>query len=253
MLRTVFALLVIMVCGLLRLILPFRWIERAGWAMVLAAFRIRVEVHGRPVEGGAMLLANHVSWIDIVALGRMVTAGFIAKAEVARWPVIGAGARRIGCIFIDRSARIGALAIRGQIAARLAQGRRVVLFPEGTTGPGDRVLRFQSSLMGAQADGEAPPSLGRIAQKAAPFVVQPVGLVYRTARDRRLAAWLGDALLLPHAVRLAREGGVRLEIWFEEPFSATDRKAAARRAEAVIAARLAERIADQDATLKRAA
>lgn len=253
MLRTVFALLVIMTCGLLRLVLPFRAIERAGWAMVLAAFRIRVEVHGRPVEGGAMLLANHVSWIDIVALGRWVKASFIAKAEVARWPVIGAGARRIGCIFVDRGARIGALAIRGQIAARLAQGGRVVLFPEGTTGPGDRVLRFQSSLMGAQADGEAAPSIGRIAQKAAPFVVQPVGLVYRTARDRRLAAWLGDALLLPHAVRLAREGGATLEIWFEEPFAATDRKAAARRAEAVIAARLAERIAAQEATLKRAA
>jgi 1-acyl-sn-glycerol-3-phosphate acyltransferase len=229
----------VLLFGLARLALPLRVIERAGWALVLRAFRVRVAVHGAPSVGGVLMLANHVSWIDIVALGCVVPACFVAKAEVGGWPLIGAAARRIGCLFVDRGSRKGAQGVAADIAARIKQGRGVIVFPEGTTGPGDGVLRFQSTLTGI-AGGE-------------PVVVQPVTLVYRTAHDRQTAAWLGDAALLPHALHLARAGGITLELWFETPFPATDRKLAARQSEAIIAARLADRIADQAETLKRAA
>lgn len=237
--RTGLALVILLVLGLARLALPWRAIERLGWAAVLHLFNVGVTVHGRPAAGGALMLANHVSWIDIAALGRITDACFVAKAEVGGWPVIGAAARRIGCLFVDRGSRRSAQDVAGQIGARLRRGRNVIVFPEGTTGPGDCVLPFRSTLTGATG--------------GAALAVQPVALVYRTAQDRRLAAWLGDAALLPHALALARSGGVALEIWFEPPFLAPDRKAAACRAQVAVAARLTSVLVDQAATLKRVA
>lgn len=239
MIRTGVALGVLLVLGFMRLILPFRTIERLAWALVLRLFRVRVVIHGQPAQGGVLMLANHVSWIDIAALGGAVDACFVAKAEVGGWPVIGPAARRIGCLFVDRGSRRSAQLIAVQLGERLNGGRNVIVFPEGTTGPGDHVLPFRSTLTGASA--------------RLPLTVQPVCLAYRTARDRSLAAWLGDASLLPHALALARSGGVALDIWFEQPFIVADRKAAAAQAETVIAARLANGWPDQAAALKRVA
>jgi 1-acyl-sn-glycerol-3-phosphate acyltransferase len=237
--RTGFALGIVLLFGLARLILPLRMIEQAGWALVLRAFRVRVKVQGTPARGGVLMLANHVSWIDIAALGRIVSACFVAKAEVGGWPVIGAAARRIGCLFVKRGSRKGAQGVAADIAARIGQRKDVIIFPEGTTGPGDGVLRFQSALTGIAGTGQ--------------IAVQPVALVYPGRHDRDAAAWLGDATLLPHALKLARTGGITLEIWFEPPFLAADRKQAAQQSEAVIAARLLARIGSQAETLKRAA
>ena len=239
MFRTGFALGIVLLFGLARLILPLRMIERVGWAVMLWAFRVRVKVYGRPASGGVLMLANHVSWIDIAALGRIVPACFVAKAEVGGWPVIGAAARRIGCLFVDRGSRKGAQGVAADVAARIGHGKDVIVFPEGTTGPGDGVLRFQSALTGLAGAGQ--------------IAVQPVALVYPRQHDRDVAAWLGDATLLPHALKLARSGGITLEAWFEPPFLAADRKQAARQSEAIVTARLLARIGDQAETLKRAA
>lgn len=239
MLRTGLALCVVLLFGLGRLIVPWRWLERTGWALLLRAFRVKVRVHGVPVDDGALLLANHVSWIDIAALGHAVPAAFVAKSEVAGWPLIGTAARRIGCLFVDRASRVNARGVAAQIAARLVSGKGVIVFPEGTTGPGDGVLRFQSTLVALPGTGQPK--------------IQPVALVYRDESHRRAAAWLGDASLLPHALKLARGRGITLEIWFEAPFAATDRKQAARHAEAIVAERLRARLCCQAETLKRAA
>lgn len=239
LIRTVLALCAFLVLGLLRLIMPLRAVEWLTWAAVLRLFRVKLVIHGSPAAGGALMLANHISWIDIAALGRAVDACFVAKAEVGGWPVVGPAARRIGCLFVDRSSRRSAHLIAAQLGGRLDAGHNVIVFPEGTTGPGDRVLPFRSTLTGA------------VTRQA--LHVQPIALVYRTAKDRALAAWLGDAALLPHALALSRSSGVILDIWFEQPFIATDRKMAAAGAEAVIAARLASELRNQAATLKRAA
>lgn len=239
LIRTGLALGVFLVLGLLRLVVPLRAIELLLWASVLRLFRVQLVVHGQAAQGGTLLLANHVSWIDIAALGRTIDACFIAKAEVGGWPIIGPAARRIGCLFVDRSSRRSAHLIAAQLGERLDAARNVIVFPEGTTGPGDHVLPFRSTLTGAVT--------------CRPLQVQPVAMVYRSVQDRALAAWLGDASLLPHALALARSGGVTLDIWFEQPFVATDRKHAAVRAGAVIAARLSDELPDQAATLKRVA
>lgn len=237
--RTGLALCVVLVFCLARMALPWRAVERFGWALVLRLFRVSLAVQGQPAKGGVLMLANHVSWIDIAALGRASDACFVAKSEVGTWPVIGPAARHMGCLFVDRGSRRSAQMIAAQIGARLIGGRNVIVFPEGTTGPGDGALPFRSTLTGATT--------------IKPLTVQPVTLVYRSAGDRALAAWLGDASLLPHALALARSGGITLEIWFEQPFVAPDRKAAASWAEAAVAGRLARELDGQAATLKRVA
>lgn len=239
-LQAVAALLAVLVLALPWRAWPAPWLARFGWAVLLRGFGVRVRVHGRPAEAGTLLLANHVSWIDIAVLARVVEAGFVAKAEVGDWPVIGPLARCWGCLFVDRTQRRMLGGMAAAIERHLAAGRSLVLFPEGTTGPGAGVLPFRSSLLGG-------------GDRDRPLRVQPVTLAYCGAADRARAAWLGDAALLPHALDLARGGGVTIDVWFEEPFIGQDRKAVAIRAESVVAQRLAAVLGDQAATLNRAA
>ncbi len=217
-----------------------------AWALLLRGFNITVRRHGPIPASGSLIVANHISWLDIAVLARTCDAGFIAKAEVGRWPVIGMLARQLGCLFIEREARA---ALPGVIARMdsYAPRRGLILFPEGTTGDGTALLPFRSSLFAAAGERWA--------------AVQPVTLAYRrqggTALcpvERRRIAWLGDDALLPHAMALAGAGGASIDLWFEAPIAPGPRKAVAEACRAAIAARLAAITADdQAATLKRAA
>lgn len=217
-----------------------RWV-RFTWGLLLRGFALDVQVHGTAAAApGTLYVANHVSWTDIVVLGYQLDAGFVAKSEVGRWPVIGRGARALGCIFVARERRgmVGAQA--GEIAARLAAGGRLVLFAEGTTGDGSAVLPFHSSLFDGIGAG----------------TIQPVTLVCRrrdgqafSPAERRRFAWLDDDALLPHAAAMARSGGARVDVFLEAPVPGGDRKAVARACRGAIAARLT----DQAAALNRAA
>ena len=231
------ALLATLGLSLLWLVLPGRWpvrrwIEILGWRLILAGFGIRIAVHGNPVpDARTLIVAKHVSWIDIAVVARVADVGFVAKSEIVSWPVIGVLARRYGCIFIDRSNR-GDL---GDLARKMAGYPRqtgLALFPEGTTTDGSEVLPFRSSLFACI--GERWPE------------IQPVTLDYRGAdgkllspEERRRVAWLDNDALLQHAFSLAMSGGVTLHVWFEQAFEATDRKHAAARSRDIIAARLA--------------
>jgi 1-acyl-sn-glycerol-3-phosphate acyltransferase len=215
----------------------------AAWAVLLRGFGIRVRRHGTPsAPAAALIAANHVSWIDVAVLGRLLDAGFVAKAEVGAWPVIGSLARRYGCLFIDRNRRGAVQDFTARMQAHPACAG-LILFPEGTTGDGSGLLPFRSSLFAA-AHPRWP-------------AVQPVTIAYRrrdgsplSPAERRRVAWIDDDALLPHAFALAASGGVIAEVWFEAPIPATDRKAAAESCRSAIAARLGE---DQAAALKRAA
>ncbi|MBV1690542.1 1-acyl-sn-glycerol-3-phosphate acyltransferase [Novosphingobium sp. G106] len=219
-----------------------RTLPVAGWRVLLAGFGIRIRCHGSPPDpANALIVANHVSWTDIVVLGRLVDAGFVAKAEVANWPVIGPLARRYGCLFIARESRAAAHRTATEMNAYRA-GSGLVLFAEGTTGDGDGVLPFHSSLF---VTGARWPR------------IQPVTLAYARAdgsplspQERRRVAWIGDDALLTHAMALAAAGGVTVDVWFEESFTAQNRKQAAEESRRLIADRLAQA---QAATLKRAA
>lgn len=223
-----------------------RIIAVAAWAILLRGFGLRVRCHGPRPPHGALIVANHVSWADIAALARLCDAGFIAKSEVAGWPVIGALARRLGCLFIQRESRMAVQPMLAEMSGR-SRGPGLILFPEGTTGDGTALLPFRSSLFAVA---------GKRRQ-----AVYPVTLAYRR-RDGgalcpaglRRIAWLGEDELLPHALALAAAGGALIDIWFEAPVPPGPRKQVAGATRAAIAARLdAIAAADQAATLKRAA
>jgi 1-acyl-sn-glycerol-3-phosphate acyltransferase len=174
-----------------------------------------------------LFVANHVSYIDIAVLGSLIAGSFIAKAEVARWPLFGWLAKLQRSVFVDR--RVGSTAAqRDAMAQRLASGDALILFPEGTSGDGSRVLPFKSALFSA---AQTPPPIG-------PITVQPVSIAY-TRLDgiplgrlyRPFFAWYGTMALAPHMWRMLGLGTVEVAVEFHPPTCLADcgsRKALAR-------------------------
>ena len=181
---------------------------------------LRVMVTGRPVgRPGTLYVCNHVSYLDIPVLALLTDAAFVAKDDVAGWPLFGLCATLYRTVFVRRDAR-EALDQRAAIAGRLAAGDSLFLFPEGTSSDGTRVLPFKSALF-AVAEGsegaEQPP-------------VQPVSIAYTRYADGRpldcglqaLYAWYGDMTLLPHLVSVFGLRGAMVEVTFHAPVRAGD-------------------------------
>lgn len=184
-----------------------------------------------------LFVCNHVSYLDVVVLGSLIPGSFVAKHEVAGWPLFGLLARLQRSLFV---ARRGAAVVRehGEIGARLAAGDNMILFPEGTSSDGTRVLPFKSALLAA-------------AERAAgPLAVQPVSIAYPRLDGqplpRRLlpaVAWYGDMTLAGHLWRLLGLGRVGAEVTFHPAVDATrfvSRKALAAHCQAAVAAGVAE-------------
>src|SRR5690606_28875930 len=126
-------------------ILPQLWHR-----LSLKVMRVHVSAQGEPARGKPVLLvANHVSWTDILVLGSITGVHFVSKAEVRNWPVMGQFARLQRSVFIERERRRASPEQAREIAERLSDGDPVVLFAEGTTGDGNSVLPFKSTLFGA--------------------------------------------------------------------------------------------------------
>ncbi|MDO9710260.1 lysophospholipid acyltransferase family protein [Paracraurococcus lichenis] len=190
---------------------------------------IRVQVVGTPSRDRPVLfVSNHSSWLDIPVLGGLLAAPFVAKSEVGTWPVIRTVARLGRTVFVSRSR--GATAQEAtEMRARMAAGDSLILFPEGTSNDGTRVLPFRSPFF-AIAEGARQ--------------VQPVSVVYdrlgglpACRRDRPLFAWYGDMEIASHAWRLARRSGARVTVVFHEPFPPgllPNRKALAAEAERIV-------------------
>lgn len=218
-------------------------LERIAWRSILRNFGLDVHIIGQAKQG-SLIAANHISWADIPVLSASGPMYFVAKAEMSKWPLLGALAVRAKCIFVDRSSHKGLRTEVAQLRARLAAGDNIVLFPEGTTGPGNGLLPFHSSLFAGLEELDYVD-------------VQPVAIRYLSRSGERLdpdaqrhVAWLGSDSLLPHALELATKGGFRVEVAFLEPFRGTDRKAAAKRTQKAISDWLADNHA---ATLNRCA
>jgi 1-acyl-sn-glycerol-3-phosphate acyltransferase len=197
--------------------------------LVCRLLGIRLEVKGTPPEEGPLLIvSNHVSWIDIVVLSAVTPLSFVAKREVASWPFFGTLARLQRTVFVDRDRRHATGNSRDEMRERLQTGDILVLFPEGTSSDGRRVLPFKSSFFGA-ADTEG-------------VLVQPVSLAYRGHRNlpmnRRLMpayAWYGDMDLAPHLLDALANGPIEVTVVCHPPLSLSgemNRKALARHAEA---------------------
>lgn len=199
---------------------------------------LKVIVKGAPARQRPLLLvANHQSWADILALGSVMELSFIAKSEVRDWPGFGLLARLQRTVFVARDDRRRTGEQAGAIADRLGAGDAMVLFAEGTTSDGNAVLPFKTALFGA-----AQAALKRA--EAPEVAVQPVSVAYTRANGlplgrfgRPLAAWPGDVALKDHLLRFLREGAVDVEVSFGAPIAfttASDRKTVARRSEAEV-------------------
>jgi 1-acyl-sn-glycerol-3-phosphate acyltransferase len=183
-------------------------------------FGIRVTVLGRPVQSrGVLMVANHTSYFDILVFSAAARVSFIAKHEVANWPLFGTLARLQETVFIQREKRSQTAEARDLIRKRLLDGDALVLFPEGTSDDGNKVLPFKSSLLGA-----AELELGTDSQGRTRHVpIQPVSIAYiglyglPMGRDMRpLIAWYGDMELIPHLWEALKTGPLEAVVEFHE-------------------------------------
>lgn len=204
-----------------------RYVPRYWHVCACFLLGVRVHVHGalesrRPV----MLASNHVSWLDILVLGSVADVAYIAKAEVADWPIFGTLAKLQKSVFVVREQKRRTGEQVNEIAQRMTGGEIVVLFPEGTTSDGNRILEIKSSLFGAAAAAVPETPEGVV-------YIQPVVIAYTRANGmamgryhRPIAAWPGDIQLLPHLMGLFREGAIDVDVVFGEtvPFRSGDNR-----------------------------
>ena len=209
-------LLVLVLCSLA--LIPLQMLAvRFGWDMVhhvpvlfhrilLKLFNVRVVEKGTPPgEAPTLVVANHVSWLDIPVIGSVHPLSFIAKSEIEGWPVVGLLAKLQRSVFIDRQRRKATAEVNDALAHRLVKGEVIVLFAEGTTSDGNRLLPFRSSLVGAAQTALMHDSVEQV-------FLQPLAISYTrrnglpvTRRDRPFIAWYGDMDLASH-LKLFVEG-----------------------------------------------
>src|SRR5262245_28039014 len=191
-----------------------RTLPPAYHRLVCRILGIRVAAQGQLAMARPLLIVgNHTSYLDIEVLGSVVPGSFVAKAEIARWPFFGWLAKLQRSVFIERRSS-KTREHKDEIEKRLLDGDVLILFPEGTSNDGNRLLPFRSALFSVaerRIEGEA-------------LVVQPVSLAY-TRLDgmpmgrsfRPFFAWYGDMELPPHLWRMLGLGVVTAEVIFHEP------------------------------------
>lgn len=219
---------------------PLTLARRALWLQessrrTLAWLGIRYTVTGAPPACG-LVLANHLSYLDIAILSAAMPGSFVAKAEVSRWPIFGRAARRGGTLFLDRASLASANRVADTIARRLELPVPVVLFPEGTSTDGARVLRFHSRLLQPAVQAVAPITAAAVRY----FAEDASG---GEVAERELC-WFGDAEFIPHLWKVLGIRRVRAVLRFGQPQVYADRRSAAERTHAqIVAMRAASKVA----------
>lgn len=185
--------------------------------MACAIVGIRVTEIGRAAGDRPLLItANHVSWLDITVLGSRMPLSFVAKSEVASWPVFGLFAKLQRSVFVDRERRSATARTASELGARLAEGDAMVLFAEGTSNSGNEVLPFRSALIGAARHA--------LAGEDGEMWIQPLALAYTHLHGlpmgrqfRPHVAWYGDMEMVPHFMNVVRQGAVDVAVVWGEP------------------------------------
>ena len=214
-------------------LIPVIWHRYVLWLI-----GIRVIERGRPSRERPMLItANHTSWLDIDVLSSRMPLSFIAKAEVADWPIFGLFAKLQRTVFVDRTRRTKTGEVATAIADRLSGGDAMVLFAEGTSNNGNRVLPFRSALLGAARSAILDGGHERV-------WIQPLSIAYTRldgipmgVRERAVVAWYGDMDMLPHLWAVLKSGAIDVEVTWGEPIAydeESDRKAIALSAERAV-------------------
>ncbi len=188
-------------------------------------FGLEPTVTGAPIEGPVLIVANHLSWADIQVLHSVAPMSFIAKAEIARWPLAGYLANAGGTIYHQRGSHDSARGVSEQVSERFAAGGRVAIFPEGGILPGTEVKRFHARMF-------------KLAQEAG-CPVQPAMIRYlRDGRRDEAVTFLPGEHFIGNLVRFMGRPTCRADLVFLEPFDSIDvpRNALAARAEAAVRA-----------------
>ncbi|WP_442753394.1 lysophospholipid acyltransferase family protein [Methylocystis sp. JAN1] len=211
--------------------------RRRGWGvqhriqtgfcrLICATIGIKVTPIGAlPASAPRFVVSNHVSWTDIIALASLYPLVFLAKSEVAGWPVLGFLARLQGTVFVPRGSRKDITRVNAAIRNVLREGRDFVIFPEGTSSDGAQVLPFRPTHFGALRGHDGA------------LAVTPVAIRYTAD-----CGWYGDMTFLPHLWSLMKRGGVECLVAFGEAIDARgkDRKQLASEMEAQVRAKLRE-------------
>ena len=216
-----------------------------GWGVIAVRYYrclcwmlgIRVRIVGEPVRDRAVLfVSNHGSWADILAVGAVAPIAFVSKIEVAKWPLVGTAARLQKTVFVDRSRRSQTGDSIAEMVQRLSSGVSMVLFAEGTSSDGNRVLPFRSALIGAVREAAARAEGG--------MLIQPMSICYTAIngipmgrQHRPLVAWYGDTDFMPHIKAFLPRAAIDITISYGEPIAAdaaTDRKVLAKEVEAAV-------------------
>lgn len=192
-LRIMLALMLMPALPLLAVPMPGRsHIQRGYCRLVLRSLGVRITVSGGPIRNlrGVLVVSGHVSWVDVFAIGAVLPGSFVARADLVEWPAVGAAARMMKVIPIERTSLRRLPAVVDAISARLRSGHTVVAFPEGTTWCGLAYGRFRPAMFQAAVDAGRP--------------VQPLRLTYhhRDGRPSTVAAYIGDDTMLASIRRL---------------------------------------------------
>jgi 1-acyl-sn-glycerol-3-phosphate acyltransferase len=228
---------------------PRRLAQRLGWRLgegtpvlfqrlLCAGLGVTVRRHGAlAASGRRLIVANHVSWLDIPVLGSLAPMSFLAKRQIGDHPVGRQLVAMQGAVYVDRERRRCIPEVNAGMVAAMRAGAPVVLFAEATTGDGNRLLRFRSSHFEAIRQAA-------ISDAGDPAFVQPVYLHYSRLGglpmgrfERPRIAWYGDMRFLPHFRRYASGGGVTCDVYCGAPIRVTpdmNRKTAARLTEAAV-------------------
>ncbi len=208
-------LLPIQVLALICRLGPSQAIPRVHHRLAARILGLRVRNLGTPIGTvPVFFVCNHVSYFDVIALGSLIPASFLAKNDVASWPVFGFLARLCRTVFVDRQASDPRSQI-DIIRARFNAGESLIVFPEGTSSDGSRVLPFKSTLFAA-------------AEHTA-MTVQPISIRYTRLNGipigrayRPFYAWFGDMDLAPHLWSALSLGSAEVVIRFHDPVRASD-------------------------------
>jgi 1-acyl-sn-glycerol-3-phosphate acyltransferase len=184
-----------------------------AWALkMLRILGVEVRVEGQPGTGPLLLVANHISWLDILAMHSGRYCRFVSKAAVRRWPLVGPLTTGGGTIYIERAKRRDAMRVVHHIADSLKAGDVVAVFPEGTTGDGRTLLPFHGNMIQAAIASGTP--------------VQPVGLRFidrETGGIARGPSYIGDETLLGSLWRTVAGPPIVARVNFGEPQQAAGR------------------------------
>ncbi len=191
------------------------WIFRTWSRVVLRLMGARVEVAGPRPEAPFFMVSNHLSYVDIAVLASQLDCVFVAKAEIAGWPVFGPLCKAVGTIFVDRNSKRDIPRVSGLMKETMRLGKGIVLFPEGTSTEGATVIRFKPALLEPAASSELPVATATLTYRTPPA----------TEPARLAVCWWGDMTFARHVMALFRHPGFVARVTFgENTVQNSDRK-----------------------------